>query len=349
MLRSQDDWYDEPVPDPEFVRVTDEADLARWWQIDDATMAADHVGLPADPMSELLPVLAGPVAGFDVALWLAVVAGTPVGAVKLSLPLHDNRHVATLDVAVHPDQRGRGYGGQVIEAMVSRIRDLGRSVVQVEICRPLGEDPGPSPATRIATRLGAVPAHVEWRRVLDVAAPEPAGLADLAAAAAGVAKDYSLVQWVGRAAEPDLEDLTELMAMMSTDAPQGELDVEPEVWDVARYLANQDDAEARGRRRYAVAARDEVTGRLVGFTDIGVNLAAPAVGYQWDTLVRRDHRGHRLGLLMKLANLRQLRAQSPQTRYLNTWNAVSNTPMVSVNEALGYRPVEAWEEWQLHL
>jgi GNAT superfamily N-acetyltransferase len=80
-----------------------------------------------------------------------------------------------------------------------------------------------------------------------------------------------------------------------------------------------------------------------------VSIAVPTIGYQWDTLVRSDHRGHRLGLLMKLANLRQVRERSPQTRFLNTWNAESNAPMVSVNERLGFVVVEAWEEWQLHL
>jgi hypothetical protein len=73
------------------------------------------------------------------------------------------------------------------------------------------------------------------------------------------------------------------------------------------------------------------------------------LGYQWDTIVSREHRGHRLGLLVKLANLRLLREVSPKTRYLNTWNADDNAPMVAVNDALGYRPVEVTQEWQLEL
>jgi hypothetical protein len=52
---------------------------------------------------------------------------------------------------------------------------------------------------------------------------------------------------------------------------------------------------------------------------------------------------------MKAANLRQLRERSPDTRYLNTWNADSNTAMVAVNDALGFRAVEIFQEWQLHL
>jgi hypothetical protein len=52
---------------------------------------------------------------------------------------------------------------------------------------------------------------------------------------------------------------------------------------------------------------------------------------------------------MKLANLRQLREISPHTRYLNTWNADINAPMIAVNDALGFRAVEVLQEWQLQL
>jgi hypothetical protein len=45
------------MSDLEIVHVTDDAELQRWWRLDDATMSADHVGLPADPMAELVPAL----------------------------------------------------------------------------------------------------------------------------------------------------------------------------------------------------------------------------------------------------------------------------------------------------
>jgi GNAT superfamily N-acetyltransferase len=163
------------------------------------------------------------------------------------------------------------------------------------------------------------------------------------------AKGYSLMQWIDRVPDRDVEDLAALMVRMSIDAPHGDLVEEPEVWDIARYRAKEDSAVARGRKRVGTAARDEATGRLVGFTDIGVSTVRSELGYQWDTIVSREHRGHRLGLLVKLANLRLLREVSPKTRYLNTWNADDNAPMVAVNDALGYRPVEVTQEWQLEL
>jgi hypothetical protein len=157
------------------------------------------------------------------------------------------------------------------------------------------------------------------------------------------------VQWVDRAPRELYDDLAALMALMSTDVPLGELDWEPEVWDAARWLAKEDNAVTQGRLRYATAARDKRTGRLAGYTDIGVNPRLPEYAGQWDTIVAGAHRGHRLGLLMKAANLQRLRASRPDVRWLNTWNADSNAHMVGINERLGFRPMECWVDWQLDL
>ena len=64
------------------------------------------------------------------------------------------------------------------------------------------------------------------------------------------------------------------------------------------------------------------------------------------TIVDPDHRGHRLGMWIKVANLRYLMAHEPAVRAIDTWNAASNTHMIAINEAVGFRPVDAWGMWQ---
>jgi hypothetical protein len=66
------------------------------------------------------------------------------------------------------------------------------------------------------------------------------------------------------------------------------------------------------------------------------------------TVVTRPHRGHRLGLLLKVAMLDLLARREPQIRQIVTWNAESNRHMAAINETLGYRVMDRWTtSWQL--
>ena len=54
------------------------------------------------------------------------------------------------------------------------------------------------------------------------------------------------------------------------------------------------------------------------------------------TVVVRNHRGHRLGLLLKIAMMELLATTEPQLEQIMTWNGQSNDQMIAVNEAMGY-------------
>lgn len=194
---------------------------------------------------------------------------------------------------------------------------------------------------RLARSVGAREVLSDVRRLLDLSGELPDPVAP--------PSPYRVVQWVDRAPDELVDDVAALEGRMATDIPLGDMDWEPEVWDAARYRAKEAAAAARGRIRLATAAVDDRTGRAVGYTDIGVNASQPEVGYQWDTIVDPDHRGHGLGLVIKSHNLRLLRERLPATRWVNTWNAESNAHMVAVNDALGFHPVGRWAEWQLDL
>jgi len=80
-----------------------------------------------------------------------------------------------------------------------------------------------------------------------------------------------------------------------------------------------------------------------------VPLSEPARAYQGDTIVLSEHRGHRLGIVVKLACLRLLSGQVPQARVITTWNAEENVAMIRVNDALGARVNGTSTAWQKRL
>jgi hypothetical protein len=75
----------------------------------------------------------------------------------------------------------------------------------------------------------------------------------------------------------------------------------------------------------------------------------PQTAYQWDTLVIRHHRGHRLGGLLKIATMRLLEEGRYPTEKITTFNSVLNAPMIAVNEALGARIAGAMVAWRKDL
>jgi GNAT superfamily N-acetyltransferase len=330
-----------------FARVVDEAGLQRHRGVLAAAFALDFESLPADPVEDMRPALAGSLGGQEIEYWTGDAGGEPVAAVIVRYSKRDNLDLVNLGVTVHPAHRRLGHGRAAAEAALARVLELGRRRVLGEVpARTLDHDPAPAQA--LARALGARPMLVEHRRLLDVAAISADRLEELAAECARSSAGYTMLSWRERMPSELVEDMARLLGLMGTDAPQGDLSLEPEVWDAARALEWEQEVLNRARRHLVVAARHDGTGRLAGFTDITASVGM-SVGYQWSTIVASEHRGHRLGLLMKVVNLQNLLAAMPDVRQLNTWNADVNSYMVAVNDALGYRPVEQWAEWQLDL
>jgi hypothetical protein len=120
-----------------------------------------------------------------------------------------------------------------------------------------------------------------------------------------------------------------------------------------RALPEPRDTEARrvaqGRFTYTTAAVHTASGELAAYTQMGGTPETPERLNQYDTFVRRGHRGHGLGLAVKGPNLRALQADVPLPAVLHTWNAPENHPMIAVNTKLGFRPVAQRTAWELTL
>lgn len=268
-------------------------------------------------------------------------AGRVIGLLEVSTSRWDNHHAAHLDVTVDPSARRRGLGRHLFETGLDRARSQGRTLITAAGW----ED---TPAVAFAKAMGLDRASAAVRRAQDLWTLDWARLDELDAAAAARHAYYEIVPIDYPTPEGLLPAISELTAAIN-DAPVDDLDIEDEVFTPERLLGFEQAQMARDRRMYRLVARHRPSGDLAGHTVVTVEVQQPWHARQQDTSVRREHRGHRLGLALKIAMLRRLAAEEPQVRVLETFNAASNAHMIGVNEALGYRPVGRIVEWQRHL
>ena len=143
-----------------------------------------------------------------------------------------------------------------------------------------------------------------------------------------------------------LDDQCELKRRMSTDEPSGDDRREEQAWDAVRIEESDAFMAAQGMARLVAVAQHVESGRLVAFSELALPQDHPGEAWQLSTLVLREHRGHRLGLAVKLANLESLEASFPAVTLVVTGNAEENAPMIAVNEMLGFEVVADGTFWQ---
>lgn len=254
--------------------------------------------------------------------------GSVAGWFRLELPDLENTDRAGLLIVVDPAARRQGLGRELLRQAAQRAAAAGRSVLGAEV-----RDGSPGDAFAAAT--GAKPGMAATLRRLDLRTVPAGKFARLRADAAAAATGYSLARWTGPT-PPEYLDSFAAVLNAYADAPHDE-GYEAEAWDGDR-VRERGDAIVRviGERRYTVVAAHAASGELAAMTQLGVSPDDPRWGHQGLTAVTRQHRGHRLGLLVKTAMLEWLAEAEPAIERIETGNAADNEHMIAVNDALGF-------------
>lgn len=261
---------------------------------------------------------------------------------RTEAPVHDNRHLLCAEIIVHPQHRQRGYGSRLLAGLLDRAAELGRHTLWVDTPT---DDPGGNDFLR---HRGFAGASVEARRHQVLSQVDRADVNRLRAETEQYRRDYVLQRFRPPYDDDLLGSLVEVTAAIN-DAPMGELDFEDEVFDLGRLRDAQTARTRRGERIYRVVARHRDTGEAAGHTVLALHPDQPTLGHQGDTAVARKHRGHRLGLGLKIEMLDWLTEAEPQLEVVDTWNAADNPFMIDVNETLGYRPSRSFVTYQRRL
>jgi GNAT superfamily N-acetyltransferase len=256
--------------------------------------------------------------------WLAADSdGNPVGSAFLRLNSREsNSHLAEFELNVHPAERRRRIGSQLLDAVVAAARDH-------EVRLLLADARVDSPADRFLAKHGfTVGATLIYARLrLDDAGiavpPEPPG--------------YRLVSWQGVVPDEWAQTFTDARAGMD-DAPTGGIAYGEDVWDVERTRYAAQVIEQRGKHLNTIAAVAESTGSITGFSELVVPGDGKGEAQHYGTAVLPAHRGHGLALWMKAEQIRQTRDQFPDLDALLTDTVSTNAPMQRINARLGYHP-----------
>jgi GNAT superfamily N-acetyltransferase len=272
---------------------------------------------------------------------LAFLDGVPAGYLVLQLPLLDNLDNAEMEISVAVGSRRQGVGRALFAHATTRLRALGRKRVTGEAVESA---PGSSEFCR---SVGAAPALEETRSRLDIATIDQGAFDAMLASAWTRAEGYRVVCWQGVAPDAYIDDVAYLDGRFMTDAPLGDLEWEAEKVDADRVRQSEQRRLDFGQVRFHTGAVHEATDRLVAWTTLGGSRDIPEHLWQNTTIVDPDHRGHRLGTIIKLANLREARVHRPAVTAIDTFNASSNEYMLAINRAMGFRPVDKWMQWQL--
>ncbi|MES2093093.1 MAG: GNAT family N-acetyltransferase [Actinomycetota bacterium] len=266
--------------------------------------------------------------------------------------------MAWVDVQVHPQFRRRGIGTALTDHLEKLAALEHRTKLLVyTVSKAAGGDRLESP-----TGFGSVPAgNAEVRFLLGrgfrleqverasrLPLPVPAevidALIDRSRLAAG--PDYRVHQWTGRTPDRWLDDMALLFTRMSTDAPIAGLEEPEDVWTRQRLIDYEDRAETGPKTSVVSVVEHIPTGRLAGLTELGVPAELERPVFQNDTIVLKNHRGHRLGMVLKASNIRSLQSASPGHPSIITFNAEENRHMLDVNEAVGFVAIGHEGAWK---
>jgi GNAT superfamily N-acetyltransferase len=274
--------------------------------------------------------------------------GTAVAAGQVQLPLLDNLSAAEIDVNVLPDHRRRGLGTELLHACEEIAKDHGRTRFDAMTAWPYDgpADGSGTPGVEFGKVHGYVFGLGDVQREVRLPVPD-AVLDELEAEAAAYSGDYELRSWSGPFTDDDLLlSYLELSAKLVIEAPMGDNEYEEEAVDLEAHRMHEATVAKQERLKFTTVALAP-DGKVAAFTDIMAPSHDATYVFQWGTLADRAHRGHRLGLAVKIANLKALQATGEYDgRRLVTWNAEVNDHMIGINHRMGFMPVARAGELQ---
>src|SRR6478735_548668 len=228
----------------------------------------------------------------------------------------------------------------VEEALLAAAEDeakvLGRAIIQTWTLHRPGT---PGPKLTPSTGWGEIPAQdrqtvfqrangfsleqVERNSAFDLRGSFSLVESMLADAVAVAGDDYRVVAWTSPPTPDEFQDgYAYAISRMSTDVPQGGMVIEEETWDAERVRRRDARLAAQGHMVSVACVQHVPTGVIAAYNELVITEAdRTGATHQYGTLVLKEHRGRRLGTIVKCANLIRWRDLVTESPRVSTFNA----------------------------
>ena len=347
-----------PLTVPSALDDADGADFRAYGELN-RLICDEMVGLP-DIAPEAAQLLAGWQDATDTVHtgFVARLDDEIVGMITIDYAQEEEARAAEIDLMVPERHWGQGIEDSLLSLAETEARAHGRSLIQIwTLHRPIetarmivprtgwGRIPS-TPLSETLEERGYDFEQVERNSAYDLHADPSPLRAALEAAESVAGSDYRVVQWLAPTPPEFRDGFAAILARLSTDAPSGDMEFVAEEWDADRVVRREARLTGAGQTLSVAAVQHVPSGDIVAYNELLIGSDRSGLTHQLGTLVSKEHRGHRLGMIVKCANLLRWRELVPDSAVVSTFNAEENRPMLRINEAIGFAPVSYAGAWQ---
>lgn len=137
------------------------------------------------------------------------------------------------------------------------------------------------------------------------------------------------------------DDILEMYCKVYTETmnqqPFGDLDINDIVFTPELFRETEKRRAALGRKHVTFYTL-ESNGDISGLTEIEYRPERESMAEQLLTGVQEKYRGSGLGKWLKAVMLLKIKEEFPKVKIITTGNATTNSPMLSINDRLGFKP-----------
>ena len=270
--------------------------------------------------------------------WLARVNGEIAASAVAWMNLEQNLDNGFGWIYVRPADRGQGLCRTLATALLDHLEEQGRTRFDTYVREG-------DPAEELCERAGLKPVYREKRSRLVVAEIDLVMMRTWIERAAERASDYELLELQTPFPEEVIDGYCDLQFQMNT-APIEDMEIEDEVLTPEIWREQEEQTKASFHDLLTYVAVHRPTGEFVGSTSIQTDQLQPDLAWQWETVVHPDHRNKGLGRLLKASMIERVVRDWPRVERIDTYNAGSNEPMMNINLAMGFQPIQITNVYQ---